>query len=178
MDGCLNGQGATCNLTIEQATSTNAVFELPTAAGGTSNTGGSTGGGSSGGSGSTAGGGAPAGAPSGTTGAAGSTVAGGQQADSIVEAQVIGARGGKSRIGRRIVQLELNLDENVSASLKLVRRGKTLAFIQIGKVRVGNRLLLLLVPAKAAKGRATLQFDLKDAAGNTLHATRSVKIAA
>lgn len=131
--GACNGQDATCDLTITQATSTNAVFDLP-----------------------------------GPTG--------GQQADTTVDVDVVGAKGTKSRIGKRIIQLELLLDENVSATLTLTRGDTTLATKEIQRVKEGDRVLALPVPGNVSKGKAKLTFELTDAAGNTFSATRNVKI--
>ena len=73
-------------------------------------------------------------------------------------------------------RLELNLDENVSATLTLIRGDQTLVTKQFGKVKEGDRVLTLVVPGSVEKGKATLQFELKDAAGNTMSAKRPVKI--
>jgi hypothetical protein len=146
--GACNGQGASCELTITAATSTNAVFELPTADGGTTMT--------------------PLPPAGGATG--------GGQSDAEVEADVVGARAGKSRIGKRIVQLELNLDENVSATLTLVRSGKTLATKRIARVKPGNRVLTLTIPGNVAKGKASLRFELEDAAGNKVAGKRGIRV--
>jgi hypothetical protein len=155
--GACNGQGATCKLTVTAETSTNAVFELPTADGGTTDTGGA-------GTGGTTGGGAAGG--------------GGQEADAAVEVDVIGATGGKSRIGRRVVRLELSLDEKVSATLMLVRGGKTVVKKTIANVSAGDRVLTILVPKRMAKGKASLRFALTDAAGNTFVGKRGIRIPA
>jgi hypothetical protein len=137
--GACEGQGSTCNLTIQQATTTDAVFELAAA---------------------------PVGAATG----------GGSQSDSTVEADIVGAAAGKNRIGRRVVRLELTLHETVSATLTLRRAGQTLAGKQFAKVKAGIRILALLVPDEVVKGKARLQFALKDVAGHTLSGRRTVEI--
>jgi hypothetical protein len=91
---------------------------------------------------------------------------------------VIAAKGGKSRLGRRIVQIELNLDSGVSAILTLLRKGKTLATKQIATVRAGNPVLTLLVPVAVGKGKATLRLQLTNPAGDTFSARRGVSIPA
>jgi hypothetical protein len=156
--GACAGQGATCTLTIQAATSTNAVFELPTAAGG-----------SNGGSTETALG-------TNTSGTAGTTTSG--KVDKTVTAKVVRTRGSKSPRGKRIVQLELNLEENVVATFTLLRGKKTLLTKQLTTIRPGNRLLTLRIPKGVGKGKATLVFKLKDPAGNTFSGRRSIKIAA
>jgi sugar lactone lactonase YvrE len=100
----------------------------------------------------------------------------GGQTDAAVEAEVVAASAGRSRLGKRVVRLELSLQENVSATLALVRKGTTLATKQFATVREGERVLTLRVPAGAAKGRATLRFELSDQEGNTLSGRRGVRI--
>ena len=41
---------------------------------------------------------------------------------------------------------------------------------------VGDRVLTLVVPQRVARGPATLRISLRDAAGNTLAATRAVRL--
>ena len=56
--------------------------------------------------------------------------------------------------------------------------GKTLATKQIGKVKAGNRVLTLAVPGNVARGKASLRFELKDAAGNTFSGKRGIRVVA
>jgi hypothetical protein len=145
--GACFGQAATCSLTITEATSTNAVFALASAAGGQT-------------------GGQP------TTPGAG----GGATPATAVAADVIGASAGRSKLGKRVVRLELRLDEDVSATLTLLRRGTVLITKRFQRVREGERVLTLLVPRGTRKGKATLTFELTDAQGNVLDGKRSVSI--
>jgi hypothetical protein len=141
--GACVGQDATCSLTITEATSTNAVFGLGSASGGSQPT-------------------APA--------------AGGAASATAVAADVIGASAGKSKLGKRVVRLELRLDEDVSASLSLLRRGTVLITKQFERVKEGERVLTLLVPRGTRQGKATLTFELSDAQGDVLKGKRSVSI--
>jgi sugar lactone lactonase YvrE len=95
---------------------------------------------------------------------------------SEVDADVIAAAASRNARGRRVVQLELNLSEQVSATLTLVRAGKTLATKRFATVREGERVLTLRVPAGTAKGRATLRFQITDQEGNTMTGQRGVRI--
>jgi hypothetical protein len=104
------------------------------------------------------------------------TAPAGPTADTSVEADVVAAGAGKSRLGKRIVRLELSLQENVSATLTLVRRGATLATKQFARVKAGERVLTLRVPAGTARGRAMLRFELRDQDGNTVTGQRGVRI--
>jgi hypothetical protein len=144
--GACAGQDASCSLTITEAISTNAVFGL-----------------------AGAGGGQPAapGAP---------VTPGGGASPAAVAADVIAASTGTSRLGKRVVRLELRLDEDVSAMLTLLRRGAVLNTKQFQRVREGERVLTLLVPRGTRRGKATLTFELKDGQGNVLSGKRSVSI--
>jgi hypothetical protein len=150
--GACVGQGASCSLTITEAISTNAVFDLAGASGG-----------------QPAAPGAPAGPGAGAE-------PGGAASPAVVAADVIAASAGKSRLGRRVVRLELRLDEDVSATLTLLRRGTVLITKQFRRVREGERVLTLLVPRGTKRGKATLTFELKDGRGNVLSGKRSVSI--
>ena len=101
---------------------------------------------------------------------------GGQGADAIVEADGVSVKAARSLIGVRLVRLELEVDEPLSATLSLVRKGKTLASRRFATVRPGTRVLTLVVPARVKAGRAGVRYELEDAAGNALSARRSVKI--
>jgi hypothetical protein len=150
--GACVGQDASCSLTITEAISTNAVFGLPGE-----------------------GGGQPA-APGAPAGPGAGSEPGGAASPAAVAADVIAASAGKSRLGRRVVRLELRLDEDVSATLTLLRRGTVLITKQFRRVREGERVLTLLVPRGTKRGKATLTFELKDGRGNVLSGKRSVSI--
>lgn len=151
--GFCKGQDATCDLTVEGATSTTAVFELSATGGGT--TGGTTGGGTTGG---------------GTAGGAGS------ESDTAVEAEVIAVKSARSGLGRRVIRVEIAPDETISVTLELVRGGKTLRTKRVGTVRAGSQVVTLLVPGSAGKGRAKLEITLADRAGNEITLTRTVRL--
>jgi hypothetical protein len=103
--------------------------------------------------------------------------AGGQQgADVAVEADVVTVKAATSLIGVRVVRLELEVDEPLSVTLSLVRKGKTLASKRFAAVRTGARVLTLVVPPRVKAGRASVRYELEDAAGNALSSRRSVKI--
>ena len=156
--GVCAGQAATCHLTVNTAVSTNAVFG-PADSGATSGGGSTSGGGTSGGGGQSGGG-----------------QSGGGQADRSVEVELVGVRVGRSRLGTRIVKVELNLDERVAATLTLLRRGKALAVKRIARVKQGDRVLLLVIPDRIAKGKATLRIQLQDPEGNRKGLGRLVAI--
>jgi hypothetical protein len=157
--GACSGQGATCTLTIAQDTSTNAVFGLPTAPPTTTTT------------------------TTTTTAAATTTTAPPQPPPSpaktqpkTVDADVLAAKAGKSRLGARIVQVEIVAHEQLSVSLQLRRPRGLLAARSFPTVRQGDRVLTLLVPHTITAGRATLKITLTNAAGAVKGARRTVVV--
>jgi sugar lactone lactonase YvrE len=97
-------------------------------------------------------------------------------ADTAVSADVIGAVAGKNPNGRRVVRLELSLDETVSATLTLRRGTRTLATKQFASVAAGKQVLTIRVPPGTAKGKATLAYELRDGTGNVLRGRLGVRI--
>ena len=93
-----------------------------------------------------------------------------------MEAQVVAAKASRSKLGARIVQVELSTQENVSVTLILRRGGKTLLKTRFARVRTGNPVLTLVVPKAVGKGRATLTIELSDADGNKKVTRRTVTI--
>lgn len=152
--GACAGKGPTCPITITQATSTNAVFELPSATGG-SGGGGSTAGGSTGGT-------APGGAST--------------ESDTSLEAELVGVATGKSRLGKRVVRVEVAPDETISVTLELVQGGKTIKTKRVRTVRAGDQVVTLVVPGSARRGKARLTILLEDRAGNETTLTRSIRL--
>ena len=140
--GPCNGQGATCTLTVKEAVSTNAVFELKPAP-------------------------APPPPPPTT-----STTA----ADTSVDASLLAARAGKSRLGTRIVEVELAADEDLAVALTLARKGKAIAGKRFARVKEGRRVIVLVLSKRLARGPATLVIAANDAAGNRRLWTRSVRV--
>jgi sugar lactone lactonase YvrE len=96
--------------------------------------------------------------------------------DTVVEADAIGAVATRSRRGLRLVRVELEAEERLSARLVLVRNGKTLASKRFAAVKPGSRVLTLGVPRRVTKGRATVRVELSDAAGNARAFRRGVAI--
>lgn len=148
--GACAGQGATCSLQVTQATSANAVFELPSQAGGGSTGEPTTGGGATGGTGS--------------------------ESDTSVEAELVGVATGKSRLGKRVVRVEVAPDETISVTLELVQGGKTIKTKRVRTVRAGDQVVTLVVPGSARRGKARLTILLEDRAGNEKTLARSVRL--
>jgi protocatechuate 3,4-dioxygenase beta subunit len=82
----------------------------------------------------------------------------------------------RTAAGRRRLTATLDVDETVSADLRLVRGGATLAHRKVAALRAGTRRPSLLLANRVAAGRAQLRVTLKDAAGNTKVAKRTVQV--
>ena len=80
--------------------------------------------------------------------------------------------------GQRRLTLTLDVDETISADVRLLRNNATVARRQIAQLEAGTRQPTLLLAGKLAGGSARLQVTLKDAAGNTTVARRSVQVPA
>jgi protocatechuate 3,4-dioxygenase beta subunit len=78
--------------------------------------------------------------------------------------------------GQRRLTTTLVLGETVSADLRLLRGGTTVARRQVATLKAGTRRPTLLLAKKVAVGSAQLQVTLKDAAGNTKIARRTVQV--
>ena len=97
-------------------------------------------------------------------------------ADTSVDAEIVTARAGRSRLGVRVVQVEVSAQETVVATLTLTRKQRPLATKRFTRVREGERVLTLVVGPRIAKGPATLRIVLADAAGNAMNSSRSVRL--
>jgi hypothetical protein len=93
-----------------------------------------------------------------------------------VQALLIGARGGRSELGFRVVEAEVQAEESLTATLKLTRHGKPLANSSIPGIRAGNRVLTVPIPGSVARGEATLTITLTDGAGNHHAWTRAINV--
>jgi sugar lactone lactonase YvrE len=100
----------------------------------------------------------------------------GPGATATVAAVVDAVTTGTSRLGKRIVRLELTLEENVAATLTLVRKGTTLATKRFARVKAGSRTLILPLGGGIASGKATLRIALTDLDGNKLRVRRPVRV--
>ena len=79
---------------------------------------------------------------------------------------MLAARAGKSRLGARVVEVELAADEDLAVALTLSRKGKKIALKRFAQVKEGRRVLTLVLPKTLRKGIATLGIAADDDAGN------------
>lgn len=147
--GACAGQPATCVVAMSSATATNAVFGLRTA------------------------GSAPAPAPAPAPPA---PPAPSPAPDRAVDADIVGHRFARSALGFRLARVELETDERVTVTMRLVRKGKTLAAKRVLGLRAGRRVVALALPKRVAKGRARLMVELRDAAGNRMPWSKPVVV--
>ena len=93
-----------------------------------------------------------------------------------VDADLLAAKSGRSKLGARIVQAELDLGETVSIQISLSRKGTPLAGRTFTGVRHGDRVLILAVPRTVGKGAALLKLVVSDRSGHERTFTTSVRI--
>jgi len=103
--------------------------------------------------------------------------AGTAAADTKVGASVVSARVSRAASGR-VLKVTLDLDEKVSADLRLLRAGHTLAHKRFASLAAGVRRPTLAIPRTVAAGGARLHLTLGDAAGNQKVVQRAVTIPA
>ena len=101
-------------------------------------------------------------APSTTTG--GSAGSAGNHAVRLA-AQLVAVKPARSKLGARLVEVELTTNERTTIVLSLSRRGKTLASVSIPAVRAGDRVLTLVVPVRVVKGSAVVHARVEPASG-------------
>jgi protocatechuate 3,4-dioxygenase beta subunit len=100
------------------------------------------------------------------------------RADTALAAALTKAAFDRTGSGQRRLTLTLSLDETVSADVRLVRNGATLARRRYAQLKAGTRKPSLVLGQKLAGGHARVQVTLEDAAGNTKVARRSVRVPA
>jgi protocatechuate 3,4-dioxygenase beta subunit len=98
--------------------------------------------------------------------------------DSTLSAALTKAAHGRTANGQRRLTLTLDLDETVSADVKLLRGTTTLMRRRFASLKAGTRKPALVLPRRVAAGSAVLQVTMKDAAGNTKVARRTVTVPA
>jgi len=99
-------------------------------------------------------------------------------ADSKLSASLTKAAFDRTAGGQRRLTVTLAVGETVSAEVRLVRNGATLARRRLATLTGGTRRPTLLLAKSVAAGSAQLRVTLKDAAGNTKVARRTVTVPA
>jgi hypothetical protein len=98
------------------------------------------------------------------------------RADTTVAASLLSARFSRTARGARRLTLIVNLDETVSADLRLLRGSRTLARKRYARLRSGRRNLTLDLAGKVASGAARLRLTFAEGNGNRKVIARSLKI--
>jgi hypothetical protein len=150
--GACTGQGATCTLTPRANVSTNVVFDLAPKTTTTTTT------------------------KSTTTTTATTTTTTTSTGTHELPAQLIDVKPGRSRLGLRLEQVEIQTSETLAATLFLTRNGKRIALAALPDIRSGDRVLTLPIPSPVKKGKATLAITLSDSTGHHHTWTRTVSI--
>jgi protocatechuate 3,4-dioxygenase beta subunit len=98
--------------------------------------------------------------------------------DSSVAASLAGTAFSRTTNGTRRLTVTLDLDEAVTADVRLVRRGATLGRRSYAKLAAGQRKSTVDLSKNVASGAAELRVTVKDASGNTRVLRRSVQVPA
>jgi protocatechuate 3,4-dioxygenase beta subunit len=94
-----------------------------------------------------------------------------------VKAALASARFTRTAGGKRVLKLRVNASERVSADARLLRDGELLARKRAAKLKPGGiRILRIPLGAKVKGGPARLKLILKDTAGNSKTAKRTLRI--
>jgi hypothetical protein len=96
------------------------------------------------------------------------------QAANTVDVELLDRWFQRSRRGLRLLKVEIMAAEPVHVLLSLQRRGKQLATRE-KQLQAGERILTLVVPKGAGKGRATLEISFEDGT-SAVELTRRVRI--
>ena len=102
----------------------------------------------------------------------------GEEADTVLDAELLSAKRGKSKLGKRVFRAEISADERISVLVELVRGGTVVASKRVSRFNEGTRLVVLGVPNAIKAGKATLRITLEDLAHNKATLTRSVRVQA
>ena len=97
-------------------------------------------------------------------------------ADTTVTAGLAAVNVARDAWGRRVVRATLTADERLRVVVRLVRGSRSLASRTLASFAAGQRTIELRVPRGVAGGRARLELDVRDGAGNTASFSRSVRL--
>lgn len=111
-----------------------------------------------------------------STTATGTTTTGSSTTDTTVGVKLVSTKMGRTASGRRIVKVRLRTTERTTIVARIKRGSKVLRRRKATGVSAGTRTYRLPIPARAAGGRATLDLRITDAAGNTKHVAKIVRL--
>ena len=92
-----------------------------------------------------------------------------------VAASVVRTAFRRTKTGRRVLRITLDVDEPITVTAKLTRGGKALARAK-RKLKKGTRTFSVALPASATPGSARLALVLRDEAGTKRTVNRSLKV--
>ena len=99
---------------------------------------------------------------------------GGPSVDSV-DAEFVDTWFKRSKRGLWLLTVEISAAEPVHVLLSLERRGRQLAG-KVKQLQPGERVLTLVVPKDAKKGKAILEISFEDGAAGVLEASRSLRL--
>jgi protocatechuate 3,4-dioxygenase beta subunit len=96
--------------------------------------------------------------------------------DSAVGASLLATRFSRTAAGERRLTLTLDVDETVSADVRLLRGSRTVVRKRYARLRSGTRKLTVDVGSRVAAGTARLRLTLADGNGNVRTVARVLRI--
>ena len=93
-----------------------------------------------------------------------------------VDASILSARFRRTKTGRRILRVKLDVDERLTANVRLSRSDRTIARRRRTGIAKGTRTIDLPVPRRTKGGKARLTVAMKDAAGTLKVRRRTVTV--
>jgi flagellin-like hook-associated protein FlgL len=93
-----------------------------------------------------------------------------------LDAQLVAVKTARSKLGARLVEVEITSNEKTTVLLDLTRAKKTLASHTSRAVGAGDKVLTLIVPENLKKGTAVIHATVETTAGGkrTFHATVTI----
>ena len=93
-----------------------------------------------------------------------------------LDAQLVAVKTARSKLGARLVEVEITSNEKTTVLLDLTRATKTLASHTSRAVGAGDKVLTLIVPENVKKGTAVIHITVETITGGkrTFHATVSI----
>jgi hypothetical protein len=93
-----------------------------------------------------------------------------------VDASILSTRFRRTKSGRRILRLKLDVNERVTVNARLARNDRTIVRRRRSAVKKGTRQIDLAIPGRTKGGTARLTVAMKDAAGTLKVRRRTVKV--
>ena len=89
---------------------------------------------------------------------------------------LLGTRFVRTKTGGRVLRIRLDVDDQVKASLRILRGSKTITRKSVKALRPGTRVIKVALPRRTRGGAARLKLVLTDAANNKKTIRKALKV--